>query len=135
MRLTGEEAKAYNEEKAAGGMSVFVVADIADETIVTAMDEKFHSSTITPNKGKYQDAPSAHVVDEYSLINNNCTTVVSDVLNSSGSKVLTGMMYLQTSTFGTWTTVPVQHRFVIPASMQNYLIKMSKPGGTTYRTR
>jgi len=135
LRLTGEEAKAYNEEKAAGGMSVFVVADIADETIVTAMDEKFNSSTITPNKGKYQDASSAHVVDEYSLINNNCTTVVSDVLNSSGSKVLTGMMYLQTSTFGTWTTVPVQHRFVIPASMQNYLIKMSKPGGTTYRTR
>ena len=70
-------------------MSVFVVAGIADETIAIAMDEKFNSSTITPNKGKYQDAPSVHVVDEYSLINNNCTTVVSDVLNSSGCLLYT----------------------------------------------
>ncbi len=44
-------------------------------------------------------------------------------------------MYLQTSTLGIWATVPVQHRFVIPVLMQNYLIKISKPGGATYRTR
>ena len=135
LKLTGEEAKAYNEKKATNGMSVFVITDVADEVIATAMDEKFNSSTVMPNTGEYQDSPSAHVIDKYSLTSNNCTTIVSDVLNNSGSKALNGTMYQQTSSLGTWTTVPVQHRFVVPASMQNYLIKTSKPRGTVYRTR
>jgi RHS repeat-associated protein len=83
----------------------------------------------------YKDNPSAYVIDEYSLTNNNCTTVVSDVLNNSGSSALKGTTLQQTSTFGTWTTVPVTNRFVLPASMQNYLIKTSKPGSTVYRTK
>ena len=137
LRLTGEEAKTYNEGKAAAGMSVFVVTDVADETIANAMDEKFNSSTTIPDNpnSKYYNNPSAHVIDEYSLTSNNCTTIVSDALNNNGSTVLKGTMYQQTSTFGTWTTVPVTHRFVLPASMQNYFIKTSNPQGTVYRTR
>ncbi|NCC11575.1 MAG: RHS repeat-associated core domain-containing protein, partial [Bacteroidia bacterium] len=135
LRLTGDDAKAYNEEKAAMGMSVFVVADVADESVATAMDEKFNSSTVTPDKGKYKENPSAHVIDEYSLTSNNCTTVVSDVLNNSGSNALKGTTLQQTSSFGTFMTVPVTNRFVLPASMQNYLIKMSRPSGTIYRIR
>jgi hypothetical protein len=135
LRLTGEEAQSYNENKADKGMSVFVVTDVADATIADAMDAMFNSSTTMPNIGDYKDNPSARVIDEYQLTKNNCTTVVSDVLNNSGSSALKGTMHQQTSTFGTWATVPVTNRFILPASMQNHLNKTSSPGGTVYKTR
>ena len=34
----GDEAKAYNDKKAAGGMSVFVVTDVADEKVANIFD-------------------------------------------------------------------------------------------------
>lgn len=82
LRLTGEQAKAYNEEKAVNGMSVFVITDIADDKVADIFDEKFNSSNIVPDnpKSKYCNDPSAHIIDEYELTGNNCTTTVSDVL-------------------------------------------------------
>lgn len=60
------------------------------------------------------------MIDEYSLTSNNCTTVVSDVLNNSGSNAFKGTTLQQTSSFGTFRTVSVTNRYVLPASMQNY---------------
>ena len=45
----GDEAKAYNDKKAAGGMSVFVVTDVADEKVANILDEKFNMSTTMPD--------------------------------------------------------------------------------------
>ena len=56
-------------------------------------------------------------------------------LRRAGSSALKGTMSLQTSTLGTWTTVPVTNRFVLPASMQRHLNRTSGPGGTVYKTR
>ena len=137
LRLTGEEAKAYNEKKAANEMSVFVITDIADEKVANILDEKFNSSVIMPSnpKSRYYNNPSAHVIDEYKLTTNNCTTVVSDVLNNSGSNALKRIKYQQTSNFGTSIPIPITDRFVLPISIQNYLTKISKPGGVVYKTR
>ena len=136
LRRAGEDAKAYNEEKAAAGMSVFVVTDVTDEVIIKSMNDLFNSSTTMPDNpnSKYYDNPSARVIDAYSLTSNNCATVVSDVLNNSGSSVFKGTTYQQTSTFGTWRTVSVTNRFILPASMQNHLNRISKSGGTVYKT-
>ncbi len=136
LKLTSEEAKAYNEEKAATTeISVYVVTDVADKTISIVLDKKFNSSSVSPDKGKYKDNPSAHVIDEYSLTSNNCTTVVSDVLNLSGSKVLQGTTFQQTSTFGTGTSVSITNRFILPSSIQNYFNKISIPKGVVYKSR
>lgn len=135
LKLTGDEAKAYNNDKSEDGMSVFVVTDVTDEIIATAMDEKFNSSAITPDKGIYKDNPSAHVIDEYSLTSNNCTTVVSDVLNESGSNALKGNILQQSSSFGTYSTIPVTKRFILPVLMQNYLNKISKAGSIIHKTK
>ena len=116
-------------------MSVFVVTDVTDEIIATAMDKKFNSSVITPDKGIYKDNPSAHVIDEYSLTSNNCTTVVSDVLNESGSNALKGNILQQSSSFGTYSTIPVTKRFILPVLMQNYLNKISKAGSIIHETK
>lgn len=47
------------------------------------------------------------------------------VMNPSSSVIL-GLCIQQTTTFGTTTTVNVTNRFVLPASMQNYLTKTEK---------
>ncbi len=118
-------------------MSVFVITDVADEKVANILDEKFNSSTAIPDnpKSDYYNNSSARVIDEYKLVSNNCTTMVSDVLNNSGSNVLKGTRLQQTSNFGTWTTIPIINRFVLPVSMQNYLMKISQSGSVVYKTR
>mgnify|MGYP002542821809 CR=1 FL=1 len=137
LKLMGDEAKAYNDKKAAGGMSVFVVTDVADEKVANILDEKFNMSTTMPDnpKSDYYNSSSARIIDEYKLTSNNCTTMVSDVLNKSGSNALKETRLQQTSNFGTWTTIPIVNRFVLPISMQNHLVRISKPGGVVYKTR
>lgn len=39
-------------KKAAGGMSVFVVTDVADEKVANILDEKFNMSTTMPDNPK-----------------------------------------------------------------------------------
>ena len=137
LKLMGDEAKAYNDKKAAGGMSVFVVTDVADEKVANILDEKFNMSTTMPDnpKSDYYNSSSARIIDEYKLTSNNCTTMVSDVLNKSGSNALKETRLQQTSNFGTWTTIPIVNRFILPISMQNHLVRISKPGGVVYKTR
>ena len=137
VKLMGDEAKAYNDKKAAGGMSVFVVTDVADEKVANILDEKFNMSTTMPDnpKSDYYNSSSARIIDEYKLTSNNCTTMVSDVLNKSGSNALKETRLQQTSNFGTWTTIPIVNRFILPISMQNHLVRISKPGGVVYKTR
>ena len=136
LKLMGDEAKAYNDKKAAGG-SVFVVTDVADEKVANILDEKFNMSTTMPDnpKSDYYNSSSARIIDEYKLTSNNCTTMVSDVLNKSGSNALKETRLQQTSNFGTWTTIPIVNRFILPISMQNHLVRISKPGGVVYKTR
>ena len=105
------------------------------EAIAKALDEKFNSSSVSPDKGKYKANASAHVIDEYRLTNNNCTTVVSDILNNNGSKVMQKTVLQQTSTLGTWKTISVTNRFILPASMQKHLNKISKTRGIVYKSR
>lgn len=92
-------------KKAAGGMSVFVVTDVADEKVANIFDEKFNMSTTMPDnpKSDYYNSSSARIIDEYKLTSNNCTTMVYDVLNKSGSNALKGTRLQQTSNLGTWT--------------------------------
>ena len=113
-------------------MSVFVVTDVADEKVANILDEKFNMSTTMPD---YYNSSSARIIDEYKLTSNNCTTMVYDVLNKSGSNALKGTRLQQTSNLGTWTTIPIVNRFVLPISMQNHLVRISKPGGVVYKTR
>ena len=66
LKLMGDEAKAYNDKKAAGGMSVFVVTDVADEKVANILDEKFNMSTTMPDnpKSDYYNSSSARIIDE-----------------------------------------------------------------------
>lgn len=115
LKLTGADAVAYIMEKLnKTGMTVFNVLDVTDEAVYKNLNTKFNSSTQTPTQGKYKGNPNAHVIGNYKLLSNNCTTTVSDALNQTGSDATktmpnakTGQSYNQT--------------FVIPWSLEAQL--------------
>jgi hypothetical protein len=134
LRLTGDEAKAYMAKKGKDGYSTFTIADVEDSKVSSALDERFNSSTEMPDRGDYADNPSAHIIDEYQLTENNCTTFVSDILNLSGSSVLKTTQFLPTN-FGVGASYPITKRFVLPAALQNYLNRSSRPNSVVYRRK
>ena len=137
LRLVGNDGILYNKMKAATDMSIYVIADVLDKDIIDMLNEKFNSSSALPENPKsyYFRNPSAHIIDEYNLLSNNCTTFVSDILNKSGSEVLRGTKFQQTSSFGTWTSIPTSKRFVVPLLMQEYLNSISNSSNIIYKKK
>jgi RHS repeat-associated protein len=138
LRLTGEEAKNYNEEKLLNTeMSTYVVTDVTDEQIATVYDEMFNSSTKMPDKGKYANNSSAHVIDEYKLFSNNCTTIVEDVLKETGSKVMNATQRITNRSLGESFDITVRERFIKPSSLQSHLnyISKNKKEKIVYKTK
>jgi RHS repeat-associated protein len=117
LKLSGSDGQKYNEEKAATtNVSVYVITDVTDESVSAVLDAKFNSSENMPGNpnGKYHLNPSAHVIDDYKLLKNNCTTVVSDALNAGGSKVF----------YHTTPGYPGKDHYdtyVVPSSLQTHL--------------
>ena len=124
VRLSGDKAKEFNDHKQSEGkMSVFTLPDVNDNDIMNIANELFDSSKQLPSERskRYANDPDAHIIDEYSLLNNNCTTFVSDLIKMSGSKVLNYQRVIYASPIGSPITIPSTHRFVNPRSMKSYL--------------
>lgn len=95
LRLTGEEARQYQDEKIAKTNPISVVIhDITDTQTQEYFDNVFYGSEETPSneRSKYYQNPNAHVIDIYHLLNNNCTTKSIQAINALGSN----MFYQQT---------------------------------------
>ena len=124
VRLSGDKAKEFNDNKQSEGkMSVFTLPDIKDNDIMNIANELFDSSKQLPSERskRYANDPDAHIIDEYSLLSNNCTTFVSDLIKMSGSEVLNYQRVIYASPIGNPITIPSTHRFVNPRSMKSYL--------------
>ena len=124
VRLSGDKAKEFNDYKQSEGkMSIFTLTDVKDNDIMNIANESFDSSGQLPSERskRYANDTDAHIIDEYSLLNNNCTTFVSDLIKMSGSKVLNYQRVIYASPIGSPITIPSTHRFVNPRSMKSYL--------------
>ena len=124
VRLSGDKAKEFNDYKQSEGkMSIFTLTDVKDNDIMNIANESFDSSGQLPSERskRYANDTDAHIIDEYSLLNNNCTTFVSDLIKMSGSKVLNYQRVIYASPIGSPITIPSTHRFVNPRSMKLYL--------------
>ena len=124
VRLSGDKAKEFNDyEQSEGKMSIFTLTDVKDNDIMNIANESFDSSGQLPSERskRYENDTDAHIIDEYSLLNNNCTTFVSDLIKMSGSKVLNYQRVIYASPIGSPITIPSTHRFVNPRSMKSYL--------------
>ena len=124
VRLSGDKAKEFNDYKQSEGkMSIFTLTDVKDNDMMNIANELFDSSGQLPSERskRYANDTDAHIIDEYSLLNNNCTTFVSDLIKMSGSKVLNYQRVIYASPIGSPITIPSTHRFVNPRSMKSYL--------------
>ena len=136
LRFTGKEAKNYLADKNKDGMSTFVITDVSDNYIQNLVDKLFFSSSKLPDnpQSKYYKSTSAHIIDNYILWNNNCTTFVSDVINNAGSNSLVGYT-MYTNPYGISTTYRSKQRFINPRSMQSFLIQQSKHHNNVYKSK
>ena len=139
LRLTGESAKKYMEKREKeGNRSTFVIGDVKDGEVKSYVDNIFNSSTTLPDEKsiEYNNDPSAHVIDEYKLLSNNCTTFVSDVLNNVGSKVLNVSFKVPSSPSNSLGIYyyEAKDRFVIPGSLLQHFNNQSlKPYSNVYK--
>ena len=108
-------------------MDAFTITDVSDEAVNKMLDEKFYASEKMPDnpKSDYYRSPSARIIDGYKLLDNNCTTFVSDVLNTLGSKALETVLVYPFG-FKDYFMITTKQRFVIPLSLQLELNHRSK---------
>ena len=124
LRKVGNDAyKFISDKQAQGEVSIFTLTDISDEDIIKAGDLIFDSSDRLPseNSKKYANDPTAHIIDDYNFLSNNCTTFVSDIINQTGSSIFSYQHIISASPVGTPITTHSTHRFVNPRSMKSYL--------------
>ena len=136
LRMTGKEAKDYQLDKEKLGMNAFTITDITDEDVSRILDTKFKSSSKLPNiPGRdYYDAPYARIIDDYELLDNNCTTFVSDILNQTGSKALE-IMSIESNILGNYISISVKGRYVIPAVLQWHLNRISNTNSVVHKMK
>jgi len=77
----GEEALNYitNEVKNKGA-SIYEVKNGSDEKVDAHFQEMFNSSDQKPSEGKYSNTDNAKVIDQYNLLDNNCTTKTTEAV-------------------------------------------------------
>jgi len=75
VRLKGADALKFivNEVKGKGA-KIYEITNGDDKKVSKHFDSAFDSSDKKPTEGKYKDSGNARVVDQYNLLDNNCTT-------------------------------------------------------------
>ena len=124
VRLTGKEALQYNADKnIKTTVSIFTVPDVSDAELIEVMDRKFNSSMQMPNnpKSEYKNNSSAHIIDEYNILGNNCATTVSKALNAAVFNVLKGYIRQPSNSFGMWKSIPILKVYNTPSGLQNHM--------------
>lgn len=118
IKLTGDDALNEISKYVDGyGAQVFQIGDANESDIAKFFDDKLNSSDKSPSKGKYKDSDNAKVVDEYNLLDNNCTTITIDGVEAGlkdGS-----LNYNKTNVYGVKSNVRIDS--VDPAKLNQEL--------------
>ena len=129
LRLPGEKGKEYNNTKITKNeVSVFTISDASDIELIEYMDNIFNASTQKPQNpnGDYYNNSNARIIDEYSLLKNNCSTKVSEALNKINSKTLEVKVSIPVNNYETWQIYTRTQTFNTPRGLQNHLNNIFK---------
>ena len=85
--LRGSEAQNFLKKELDDNVAVFEFLKVSDAKVDEFFMEKFNSSDKTPTEGEYVNDDNARVIDEYKILENNCTTISIEAINSSGGNV------------------------------------------------
>lgn len=85
-RKTGKQAALYlNEEIEKVNLSIYTIEKGSDEKVADFFD-KMWTNGYRPTEKKAKNDPNAKVVDEYDILDNNCTTKSIEALNYKQTK-------------------------------------------------
>ena len=97
IRLTGEDAKKYIKDKVGKmGASIYEFNDASDEKVMQYYENMFSLGTklsdreaqlYNNNPGNHGTSDDARVIDQYSLLSNNCVTKSTNGIIRGGTKV------------------------------------------------
>jgi RHS repeat-associated protein len=75
IKLVGEDARAEIKNYISKyDAQVYRISNVDESIVKSYLDNQFISSSTLPNQKKYKDDTRAHVIDEYSIPSNTCTT-------------------------------------------------------------
>lgn len=123
--MGGDEAKDYNSRKAKaqGGVQSVVISDISDADVIDVVNKFIENNTTLESKSEYGDKTTYKTNSMYKAPTNNCTTFVSDMLNSAGSEILSTSKSITNRSVGEVNTIKVKQTFVLPSTLQSWLKK------------
>ena len=78
-----QEAQKYVDKYGAQG---YEIENASESFVRTKLEDEFNSSSQTPDTGKYKGDERAHVIDNYDLTSNNCTTKSLDAVHKGLGK-------------------------------------------------
>ena len=85
-RKTGKQAALYlKEELEKGNLSIYAIEKGSDEKVADFFDKMWAKGS-RPTEKKAKNDPNAKVIDEYDILDNNCTTKTIDALNYKQDK-------------------------------------------------
>jgi RHS repeat-associated protein len=89
LKLTGKDAVAEIQKYVKNyDAQVYRVGNVNETAMKTTLEKEFNKSQKTPSDGKYKEDARAHVIDEYLLMSNNCTTKTMEALKKSANEKL-----------------------------------------------
>lgn len=123
--MGGDEAKDYNSRKAKvqGGVQTVVISDISDADVIDVVNKFIENNTTLESKSEYGDKTTYKTNSMYKAPTNNCTTFVSDMLNSAGSEILSTSKSITNRSIGEVNTIKVKQTFALPSTLQSWLKK------------
>ena len=81
VKLTGNDAMKEVKKYVNEGAKVYDVANTSENIVRDNFEQQFNSSSETPKTGSYKGDDRAHVIDQYDLTTNNCTTKSLDAVS------------------------------------------------------
>lgn len=120
IKYKGEKATSYYESELYKlSANVFQITDIDENTTINIFDILWQSSDKKPygNETKEDIKENGRIIDKYDITGNNCTTISVNGLKESGTTIFNSSILGQ---------IEYSEDFVIPSSLNEHLIKLSK---------
>jgi hypothetical protein len=136
LKLTGENARGYNQEKTTDTkVSIFEIQDADESKVFDYMNAIYNASNKPAPTGKRPDGrqyyhynSSGRVVNDWKLLSNTCAVITSKAINASGSKSLeVDIPYLYYSHEGFRTGHSIYNEtYLMPSYLEAALLRKSK---------
>ncbi|HEX8546098.1 MAG TPA: RHS repeat-associated core domain-containing protein [Cytophagaceae bacterium] len=127
VKLEGNAADDYLREQLDKGAMAFKITDVDKDKLFVEYQTWYNSSLKKPDPAKNKLNKYGVIVEDYELIDCNCTTTAVDKLKEAGSNIFESNEFVQTHPYGGGgQQIQSQQSFFKPSYLQDFLKEKSK---------